>query len=58
MLPVFRCSCSFLFLFVVFQLIVLSHLVLCTILSGSLPAVLQDAMIYSAEVKDRFGYDQ
>ena len=58
-LPVFRCSCSFLlFLFIVFQLFCLTSLiVLCIILADSLPAVLQDVMIYSAEVKGRFGYD-
>ena len=58
-LPVLRCCCSFLlFLFIVFRLFLSHLLVLCVILSDSLPAVLEDVMIYSAEVKGRFGYDQ
>ena len=62
-LPVFRfrfipfncnSSCSLFFL-VVF---VSPPCTICIILSGPLPDVLQDAMIYSAEVKGHFGYDQ
>ena len=58
-LSVFRCCCSFLlFLLIVFRLFLSHLLVLCIVLSDSLPAVLQDVMIYSAEVKGRLGYDQ
>ena len=57
-LPVFRCCYSFLmFLFIVFRLCLSHLLVLGIIISDSLPAVSQDVMIYSAEVKGHSGYD-
>ena len=68
-LPVFRCCFScLLFSFTVFLgqvtfiwlfcfLLLSLPLLHCIILSDSLPAVFQD-VIYSAEVRGRFGYDQ
>ena len=68
-LPVFRCCFScLLFLFTVFWVkspligylffALVPPLLHYIILSDSLPAVLQDVMIYSAEVRGRFGYGQ